>query len=304
MLLKDDTELPDEMHVGDPVTRTIRLQAQGLGFEQLPELTLTRARRRRDLSGQTRYAHARRRHLAVRRARAQVRVRAEPAGHVDDSRRSACAGGIPRTIARKPSELPARTIKVLPAVGASPRREAAFGRRRHRMRNRRSMRHAVAACDRYCDRLHRLHVAAHLAGARGARTRAVAGHARAVVAIAPHVLPTACRRPAPQAGASAHRAAFLRAASLGELAGAERALIAWARSERPDVRNLGELAGTPDKIPRSTMRSPRCSARVTRARRRRASARSSSARSRAASRGASAASRRKDKSPLPALYPE
>ena len=43
-------------------------------------------------------------------------------------------------------------------------------------------------------------------------------------------------------GVSAHRAAFLRAAALGELAGAERALVAWARNEKPDVRNLGELA--------------------------------------------------------------
>ncbi len=41
MLLKDDSELPGEIHVGDPVTRTIRLQAQGLGFEQLPELEVT-----------------------------------------------------------------------------------------------------------------------------------------------------------------------------------------------------------------------------------------------------------------------
>jgi hypothetical protein len=46
----------------------------------------------------------------------------------------------------------------------------------------------------------------------------------------------------PHAGSSAQRAAFLRACALGELAGAERALVAWARSERPDVRNLGELA--------------------------------------------------------------
>ena len=48
--------------------------------------------------------------------------------------------------------------------------------------------------------------------------------------------------PPPPAGSSAQRAAFLRACALGELAGAERALVAWARSERPDVRNLGELA--------------------------------------------------------------
>jgi hypothetical protein len=38
------------------------------------------------------------------------------------------------------------------------------------------------------------------------------------------------------------RAALLRACSLGDLAGAERALVAWARNERADVRNLGELA--------------------------------------------------------------
>jgi hypothetical protein len=42
--------------------------------------------------------------------------------------------------------------------------------------------------------------------------------------------------------ASAQRAMFLRACALGEFAGAERALVAWARSERADVRNLGELA--------------------------------------------------------------
>ncbi|NCT69171.1 MAG: protein BatD, partial [Rhodanobacteraceae bacterium] len=40
VLLKDDSDLPDEVHVGDPVTRTLRLQAQGLGYEQLPEPTL------------------------------------------------------------------------------------------------------------------------------------------------------------------------------------------------------------------------------------------------------------------------
>jgi hypothetical protein len=45
-----------------------------------------------------------------------------------------------------------------------------------------------------------------------------------------------------ESASSAPRAAFLRACALGELAGAERALVAWARSERPDVRNLGELS--------------------------------------------------------------
>jgi hypothetical protein len=48
--------------------------------------------------------------------------------------------------------------------------------------------------------------------------------------------------PAPTVTSQAQRAALLRACSLGDLAGAERALVAWARHERGDVRNLGELA--------------------------------------------------------------
>jgi hypothetical protein len=41
---------------------------------------------------------------------------------------------------------------------------------------------------------------------------------------------------------STQRAAFLRACALGDLATAERALVAWAHDERADVRNLGELS--------------------------------------------------------------
>jgi hypothetical protein len=52
--------------------------------------------------------------------------------------------------------------------------------------------------------------------------------------------------PRTDSASSAPRAAFLRASALGELAGAERALVAWARSERPDVRNLGELSARLD----------------------------------------------------------
>jgi hypothetical protein len=46
----------------------------------------------------------------------------------------------------------------------------------------------------------------------------------------------------PAVDASGERAAFLRACSLGEYAAAERALVGWARRERSDVRNLGEMA--------------------------------------------------------------
>ncbi|MBN8482897.1 MAG: protein BatD, partial [Xanthomonadales bacterium] len=36
--LADDGSLPNEVAIGEPVTRTVRLRAQGLGYEQLPEL--------------------------------------------------------------------------------------------------------------------------------------------------------------------------------------------------------------------------------------------------------------------------
>ena len=55
------------------------------------------------------------------------------------------------------------------------------------------------------------------------------------------ILPSVPTR-APNVNSSSQRAAFLRACSLGDLSGAERALVAWARHERADVRNLGELA--------------------------------------------------------------
>src|SRR5690606_9866759 len=40
LTLQDESPPPTEVHVGDPITRTIRLQAKGLGYEQLPEITL------------------------------------------------------------------------------------------------------------------------------------------------------------------------------------------------------------------------------------------------------------------------
>jgi hypothetical protein len=107
----------------------------------------------------------------------------------------------------------------------------------------------------------------------------------------------------PTAGASAQRAAFLRACSLGELAGAERALVAWARSERPDVRNLGELAGRlQDSAQRDAL------AALQRARYAGAPVQGVGSQLERAFKGGiawrSGASPAKNESPLPALYPE
>jgi hypothetical protein len=38
--ITDETTLPDEVALGEPLTRTVKLRAQGLGFEQLPELEM------------------------------------------------------------------------------------------------------------------------------------------------------------------------------------------------------------------------------------------------------------------------
>ncbi|MGA9828689.1 MAG: BatD family protein, partial [Rhodanobacteraceae bacterium] len=38
--VQDQTALPDRVHVGDPVTRTIRVEAKGLAYEQLPAIKL------------------------------------------------------------------------------------------------------------------------------------------------------------------------------------------------------------------------------------------------------------------------
>ncbi|MGA9422049.1 MAG: BatD family protein, partial [Rhodanobacteraceae bacterium] len=38
--VQDQSALPDRVHVGDPVTRTIRIEAKGVGYAQLPEIKL------------------------------------------------------------------------------------------------------------------------------------------------------------------------------------------------------------------------------------------------------------------------
>ncbi|MFZ1795531.1 MAG: BatD family protein, partial [Dokdonella sp.] len=40
LMISDESQLPAEIQVGEPLTRTLKLRAQGLGFEQLPELEI------------------------------------------------------------------------------------------------------------------------------------------------------------------------------------------------------------------------------------------------------------------------
>lgn len=235
LLLKDETALPDEMHVGDPLTRTIRLQAKGLGHEQLPDLDLAKPdgaeiypdkadMRTRD-DGEWLYGERVRKFAFVPDRAGTLTIPGVEVHWWDTLNNRA-----------EVAQLPAKTITVLAAAGtaaapgpgatAAPASNAAPG----------SVAAAPAASTNAPRRHLRIWKALAVVGfALWLSTLALWWHSRRRMRV------TAV--PVPVVDSSSNRAAFLRACSLGEFAAAERALVAWARSERADVRNLGELAG-------------------------------------------------------------
>jgi hypothetical protein len=247
MLLKDESELPGEIHVGDPVTRTIRLQAQGLGFEQLPELNLSAPdgaeiypdkpdTRTRD-DGTWLYGERVRKFAFVPTRPGTLTIPGMSVRWWDTAHDRA-----------ETTELPARTVTVLPAAAgksaaaappSSPNAPAAA--QPATVPSSASSPPAEHAAPILVPNALRIwQIAAAIGFALWLVTLALWWKSRrAGVAAPPADAP-------PSANASAPRALFLRACALGELAGAERALVAWARSERPDVRNLGELSSRLD----------------------------------------------------------
>jgi hypothetical protein len=245
MLLKDESELPAEIHVGDPVTRTIRLQAQGLGFEQLPELDLAAPEgaeiypdkpdtRTRD-DGTWLYGERVRKFAFVPTRPGTLTIPGISVHWWDTAHDRA-----------ETTELPAHTLTVLPAAGGKSTAPS-------------STPSSVPAAVEPATATSPSPVPAHAApnvGARSARIWQIAAAIGFALWLVTLALWWRSRRIAPphrpgdtpraDSASSAPRAAFLRAAALGELAGAERALVAWARSERPVVRNLGELSALLD----------------------------------------------------------
>jgi oxygen tolerance protein BatD len=238
MLLKDDSELPTEIHVGDPVTRTIRMQAQGLGFEQLPELELTapenaeiypdKADTRTRDDGTWLYGERVRKFAFVPTKPGSLTIPGVSVTWWDTTHDR-----------METAELPARTLSVLPAAGTKPASTAPstdIGATSAETSAPAALSPPAAPVSapssvRIWQTLAAIGFVLWLITlALWWRTRGAASAVRVDAA------------PSPHAGSAAHRAVFLKACSLGELAGAERALVAWARSERPDVRNLGELA--------------------------------------------------------------
>lgn len=241
LLLQDQSDLPAEIHVGDAVTRTIRMQAQGAGYEQLPELQMSAPdgadiypdksdTRTRD-DGDWQYGERVRKFAIVPNRPGTLTV---PGVRVDWWNTQADR--------LETAELPPRTIRVLPAVGGAattPPPNASVATPATPTPPSTPKADAgnpytpllVDSQARFWRLAALLFLACWLATMSGWwlqwRRWPKGGTAQAA---------------ANAGGASTHRAAFLRACSLGEFAAAERALVAWARAERSEVRNLGELA--------------------------------------------------------------
>lgn len=247
MLLKDDTELPNEIHVGDPVTRTIRMQAQGLGFEQLPELELAapdgaeiypdKADTRTRDDGTWLYGERVRKFAFVPTKPGSLTIPGVAVKWWDTTHDRI-----------ETAELAAHTLNVLPAVGTKPSTTApatdngapATESPAPIATPSETAPIATPSAVRRWQTLAAIGFVLWLVTlALWWRARGAAPAARADAPLPPH------------ASSAAHRAVFLKACSLGELAGAERALVAWARSERPDVRNLGELATRLESAPQT-----------------------------------------------------
>jgi hypothetical protein len=237
VLLKDDSELPKEIRIGDPVTRTIRLQAQGLGFEQLPELTLAAPQgaeiypdkpdtRTRD-DGTWLYGERVRKFAFVPTKPGTLTIPGVSVKWWDTAHDRL-----------QTAELPEHTLTVLPAAGKSANPNApasAMGDSEPSTSVSAPVATMTSPTPTKASSLRIWQVLAVLGFVLWLATLALWWRSR-------RTAPVLVDATSPTATNSAQRAAFLRACALGELAGAERALVAWARSERPDVRNLGELA--------------------------------------------------------------
>lgn len=245
VLLKDESDLPAEVRVGDPVTRTIRLQAQGLGYEQLPEFDLAapdgadvypdKADTRTRDDGEWLYGERVRKFAFVPDRPGTLVVPGLSVRWWDTTHDR-----------MQTSELPPRRVSVLPALrtpAAAPPSDV-----------QKSVPRGGGGAEP---------IATDATPAPGWRNLALLGFGLWLLTLAAwwawgyrqrRAEPAQARHSQAPAGAAAQRAAFLRACALGDLAGCERALVAWGRTERPHLHNLGALAaGLDDPIQRDAI---------------------------------------------------
>ncbi|HET6546593.1 MAG TPA: BatD family protein [Rhodanobacteraceae bacterium] len=240
LTLQDESALPARVHVGDPVTRTIRVQAKGLGYEQLPEITLApadgaeiypdKAQTNTRDDGSWLYGERVRKFAFVPTRPGELVVPGYTVRWWNTEHDRA-----------ETAQLPTHAIEVLPAVGGSapaapplPAAPSSSTGARPATTTVPSAAPATAA------------PVPPRSGVRFWQLLAPAGFILWLVTLGlwwrsrrAHAAPA---RVPVRGDEGVARPRFLRACALGDLAGAERALVAWAHDQRQDVRNLGELA--------------------------------------------------------------
>jgi hypothetical protein len=237
-LSAEGADADSSVHVGEPLTLTLRLKAQGLGFEQLPELKLPKidgadiypdkeTTQNRD-DGSWQYGTRERKFAIVPSRAGTLQIPALSIAWWDTAKDHAAI-----------SEVPALSIPVAPAQGSGapePARPVASTPSSAAPANAIPALAPITSTSDLELRQWRLiafaAIVLWLVTAVGAIIWALARR-RARVRVG-----AAQDQPSHSAGGSEFRAACTR----GDLPAAGRALLTWARRERPALRNLGELA--------------------------------------------------------------
>ncbi|HQV71597.1 MAG TPA: BatD family protein [Dokdonella sp.] len=234
LMISDESQLPAEIQVGEPLTRTLKLRAQGLGFEQLPELEIAAPQ------GAEVYAD-----------KPQTQTRDDGSWlYGERTRKFAIVPTRPGTLTlpavevqwwnttgerMETASLPAREIKVTgaavtpstaPPIEPSPSPSSTTATT--------GQAPVIYPSPAGGAELRFWRWSSALLGGLWLLTMALWWRSRKAM----HGARLAATQPT-QAPA---RSVFLRACSMGDLSGAERALVGWARREKADILNLGSLA--------------------------------------------------------------
>ena len=251
--LTEDSQFPAEVHVGDALTRSVRLQAKGLAYEQLPDpefpsvagvdIYPDKSNTSTRDDGSWIYGERERKFAFVPNRTGTITLPALSMRWFNTTTKQA-----------ETATLPARIINVLPATGApgaAPAQQSANGA-------------APSPSESPATTSN-----APVIGTLGSSDSTSDGRWRwvALIAIAVWLLTMALwflstrrRRgdaitatPQPNKAATAARAEFLRSCALSDLAGAERGLIGWGRADHAHINNLDSLAKAVDSDEQRTV---------------------------------------------------
>ncbi|MEO7917260.1 MAG: BatD family protein [Dokdonella sp.] len=241
--LTEDSQFPAEIHVGDALTRSVRLQAKGLAYEQLPdpqfptvpgvEIYPDKSQTSTRDDGNWIYGERERKFAFVPNKPGSITLPALKLRWFNTTTKQA-----------ETATLPERNINVLPATGAvtvAPTPQASNNAT------------ATSTPSDETPPTAAPPMLGTLDPAGDSRWRWIAWAAITLWLVTMAMWFFSARRrrsdtvvaaPEPSKAAASARAEFQRSCALGDLAGAERGLIAWGRAERPNMYNLDNLAAT------------------------------------------------------------